>query len=642
MSPKTPNYIFSLPKNREITSTEARILKLLHPGSPKKSTRDIHPVRSATMAQAAEGGSVHLNGPSANQGTVSQGMEGADAEISQVKTVHFGCFNDRIQTEVQKLQTGLSTLDEAITELTRQFRKYRKVVSTVGDRYGDDEALLRKIDDLETGKKAIWKEAQDDRDSHRKEMVELKEKHAKEILDLQAKAEAGTKKEAKFEQKKQELVEAHACAKEKREQELKQKIQDLEKEHQQKKEQVEMDNAQKIANLKKDRDKLEEAKARLSKELHDRTSERDREKDLRKMVQEEMQNDMTRLQGELTSIKKQYQLEQRPSKFYTEEYKKLFERVQQIVCERLTDLPEKALMRPADISEKVCHQNRIFEQIPIAESECSVMLRRAAAEHIVISFICDTIWRPFFSEYLVSSHVHDSVLPTMHSGMAEAGRDFQHRWKVATLKTLDKLDNMNKTNGQDEIWKLVDQQIMGPLRYLLGDPQAFLSDLTQIVSQAIELGKAAERDQMKLIFDQAPSVSEQNSGWWIDWLDESYEPDYGTDQSPSSPTSTITTASLIVRTEPLLTSPKILRQVETSEEIELILPGRAIFPERGIFQEGALQWQKIRNASSEVARARNGIGRRQSTSTAGLGMSAQSPMQPSILWGASRLVEQRE
>lgn len=267
------------------------------------------------MAQAAEGGSVHLNDPSANQEIVSQGMEGTDAEISQVKTVHFGCFNDRIQTEVQKLHSGLSTLDEAISELTRQFRKYRKVVSTVGDRYGDDEALLRKIDDLETGKKAIWKEAQDDLDSHRKEIAELKEKHAKEILDLRAKAEAGTQMEAKFEQKKQELVEAHARAKEKRDQELKQKIQDLEKEHQQKKEQVEMDNAQMIANLKKDRRELEGAKARLSKELQDRTSERDREKDLRQLVQEKTQNDMTRLQGELTDIKKQYQLEQRPSKF---------------------------------------------------------------------------------------------------------------------------------------------------------------------------------------------------------------------------------------------------------------------------------------------------------------------------------------
>ena len=207
---------------------------------------------------------------------------------------------------------------------------------------------------------------------------------------------------------------------------------------------------------------------------------------------------------------------------------------------------------------------------------------------------------------------------------------FNHRWKVTTLKALDKLDNTNKTNGQHEIWKLVDQQIMGPLRYLLDDPKAFLADLNQVVSQAIELGKAAERNQMQVIFDQAPSVSEQNSRGWIDWFDESYEHDYGTDESPSSPTSTITTtASLIVRTEPLSTSPKILRQVETNEEFELILPGPAIFPERDMFQEAALQWQKIRNASSEVARARTGIGRRQSRSTTGLGMSIQASMQPS-------------
>ena len=291
-----------------------------------------------------------------------------------------------------------------------------------------------------------------------------------------------------------------------------------------------------------------------------------------------------------------------------------------------------------ETSEKLCQINPVFEQIPIADSECSVLLRQAAAEHIIVIFMCDRLWRPFFSEYLVSSHVHDSVLPAICSGMAEAGRDFQHRWKVATLKMLDKLDNTNKTKGQHEIWKLVDQQIMAPLRYLLNDPQAFLSDLNHIVSQAVELGKAAERDQMKIIFNQAPYVSEQSSGGWIDCLEESYEPDYGTEESPSSPTSTTTTttASLIVRTEPLLTSPKILRQVGTNEEFELILPGRAIFPERGIFQEAALQWQKIRNASSDVARARTG------TSTAGLGMSMQSSMQPSSLWGAAPFIEQQE
>jgi hypothetical protein len=298
----------------------------------------------------------------------------------------------------------------------------------------------------------------------------------------------------------------------------------------------------------------------------------------------------------------------------------------------------------------VCQNNPIFEQIPIAVSECSVILRRAIAEHIIIKFICDTLWRPFFSEYLVVSHVSDSVLPTMHAGMAETGREFQRWWKVATLKTLDKLDETDRVNGQHEMAKLVDQQIMRPLQYLLDDPQAFLSDLNQIFPDAIRLGKAAERDQMKVIIDKNPSVSEQNLGGWIDWPGETYEPDFGSDESPTSPTSTstITTtrASLVVRTEPLWISPKIMRQAEANGHVELIVQGRAMFPERGIFQEGALQWQKIRNASSEVARGRNGIGRRQSTSTSmstgGLGMSVPSPIAPSVLWGTSSFIAERE
>ncbi|OQV09937.1 hypothetical protein CLAIMM_14009 [Cladophialophora immunda] len=326
----------------------------------------------------------------------------------------------------------------------------------------------------------------------------------------------------------------------------------------------------------------------------------------------------------------------------TEEYRTLFERVHEVAFEHLTDLPEKALLKPVDTSEKVSQSNQIFDQIPIADSECSAMLRRAAAEHIIIQFICDELWHPFFSEYLVSSHVSNSVLPTMYSDMTEAGSEFQHRWKVATLRTLDNLDEAHKVNGQHEIWRLVDKQIMGSLRHLLNDPQAFLSDLSQILVQAIELGKAAQRDQTNIAIGKIPYLGEQNSGEWIEWLDESYEPDYGSDESPSSPTSTITTASLSVRTEPLLTRPKISRQGPADGKPELIIPGQAIFPERGIFREGALRWQKIRNASSDMARARNGIGRRQSTSTVGLGMNMQSPMQSSGVWGRPSLVEQRE
>ncbi|KAJ9607041.1 hypothetical protein H2200_008113 [Cladophialophora chaetospira] len=558
------------------------------------------------MAQVVEGHSIHLNAPSTTHDTASAEIKGADAEISHVKTVHFGCFNDRIQTEVQNLQSGLSTLDGAIGELTRQFRKYRKVVSTVGDRYGDDEALMRKIDDLETGKKAIWHQAQDDRDAHRKEMAELRELHTKDLSDLQAKAEAGNQKKLKYEQKIQDLVEKHARAQEKRDQELRHKILESEKEIQQTKEHLEKDNAEKVANLEKTRKELEETSARLVKELHDRTSERDRERELRSCV---------------------------------EEYKKLFEQVHQVVYEHLTYLPEKALQKPAETSEKLCHINRLFEQIPIAESECSMMLRRAIAEHIIIEFMCDKIWRPFFSEYLVSSHVSNSLLPTIHSGMAEAGRDFQHRWKVATLMTLDKLDETHKAKGEHEIGKLVDHQIMEPLRHLLDNPPVFVSAISQIFSKATELGKATERDRMNIIVDNTPYTSQQNSGEWIDWLGGSYEPDYWSDESPSSPASTVTTLSMVVRTDPLSISPKILHQAETDGNIELILPGRAIFPERGIFQEGFLQWQKIRNASSEVARARNGMDRRQSTSTVGLGMNVQSPTKMSTLWGASSLIE---
>jgi hypothetical protein len=52
-------------------------------------------------------------------------------------------------------------------------------------------------------------------------------------------------------------------------------------------------------------------------------------------------------------------------------------------------------------SEKLVKKTKVFIQIPILDIPCSQVLRVACVKHIIFDAICDQLWQPFLSEYLL-------------------------------------------------------------------------------------------------------------------------------------------------------------------------------------------------------------------------------------------------
>jgi hypothetical protein len=262
-------------------------------------------------------------------------------------------------------------------------------------------------------------------------------------------------------------------------------------------------------------------------------------------------------------------------------------------------------------------------------------------QHIIFRAIFGSVWKPFFSVYLRKQKRDTSTLPEIHQCLSTHGHEVQRHWKISTLKALDQLDAAEDVGDCTE--EVIDQKIVAPLQPLLDNNKVdrFVTDLRTIFRAATELGKMARNDQSPVYLDTSPFVSDRD-GWKEYWT----EPDDITDTINQSPTS----ATTHVRLEPLFVSPRIYRhrvmtgQVATATtniaagvgeaEVEIIRPGSALFPDTGIFQLGALDWQKIRDAGKEVARNINGPARRpsRSISVTGSGTVPTSPIAPSKKW----------
>lgn len=290
---------------------------------------------------------------------------------------------------------------------------------------------------------------------------------------------------------------------------------------------------------------------------------------------------------------------------------------------------------PVGTSQRITRNAPTFGKVPIANSECSRVLRLANAQHIIFSSLIGSVWQPFFSRSLWKPKTKKSPLYEMYSHLATYGEDFQHNWKVSTLKALDRLDD--KVDVATLVDELIEQQVTALLQPLLDDNDldTFRDDLKVVYNDAIELGRTADRDQSPVCIDKSPVVNDRAG--WKEYSSEEYDMEDGASMSSTLPTSDIPPG-------PLFVSPKIYRMGEGASttptgitgrvEMEVIVPGVALFPHTGIFQEGVMDWQKIRGASRELARNINGKVRRSSTSTSatGLGIGGVSPMEPSKRW----------
>jgi hypothetical protein len=302
------------------------------------------------------------------------------------------------------------------------------------------------------------------------------------------------------------------------------------------------------------------------------------------------------------------------------------------------------LQDPVGTSTRLGRKTPSFAKVPIANSECSLVLRLANAQHVIFNVICCSLWQPFFSKYLWKHKRDRLALLEIYSHLAACGEDFQQNWKVSTLKILDQLDDA--VDVGELVDNLIQENVIACVQPLLDDNRAdqFKDELKVVFTEAIELGKKVERYQSPVYIDMTPSVSDREG--WKEYLSEDYEMGDASDLSATSPT-------MDSAPEPLCVSPKIFRlaarvaptaiattsttatatATASRPEAEVIQPGLALFPSTGIFQEGASDWQRISSAGREVARNINGKARRQSMSTSvtSSGIMPRSPP-PSKRW----------
>lgn len=359
------------------------------------------------------------------------------------------------------------------------------------------------------------------------------------------------------------------------------------------------------------------------------------------------------------------------------EYNGLIDRVGWIATEYFTDLPPKALdvsytvryclrvvlrsgYRPYMICSLSCvdQQDPVstfdrsskamagfsgFVQIPISGSEYSRVLRLAIVQHIIFNAICDPVWQRFYSVYVGNVKREQMLLPKIYARAQVQGEAVQQHWKVSTLRALDLLDESADVGMV--IQELIDQRIVAALKYLLDFERLdrFKTDLRNVFYDAFKMGRMAWIDQSPVIYSINPSVSD-HVGWKEFWG----EAEEMKDTAEPAPTSPVADSP---RTEPLFVSPKIYRRVVRTattstattsaatvgagqREEEIIRPGYALFPDTGIFQLGAWDWRRIRNAGREAARGINGSGRAMSMSTsgpaAGSGPGLSSPTFPQV------------
>lgn len=264
----------------------------------------IFQARAATMPQPTVDQEQSNRRVGSDSGGTANGIGSSDPESAPIDAAHFGIFHDQVRNEVRRLRDGLSAADGAVTELHKVFKKYGKIVRTVGERHGKDEVLEEKIRELEAANAWIWKNIENDGDKHRIELSKLQKQHDEALSTLQAQADAGEQEKKRYEEVARHLEDQHAKAKQKMDTDFEQKVAQLENE-----------NAEKIASLETRNTELQNENTRLQKELNERTVQRDQERETRETMQSKARADILELEKTLADISAKYEVEQRPLQF---------------------------------------------------------------------------------------------------------------------------------------------------------------------------------------------------------------------------------------------------------------------------------------------------------------------------------------
>jgi hypothetical protein len=243
----------------------------------------------------------------------------------------------------------------------------------------------------------------------------------------------------------------------------------------------------------------------------------------------------------------------------------------------------------AGTSERLKKKAADILRTSLLESGCSQIVRLASVQHIIFDVICNQIWQPFFSEYLWKHNGTRSILENLYVRLAADGDQVQRNWKVSTLRMLDQLD---ATSDSLQLMEVLTEEVIEIVRPLLDERQAtqFRTELQQLFTKAVQLGKMAERDRLPIRVSREPSSSDTEG--WREHSQGLYE---ASDSDLPSPP--------MEPQVPLYVIPRVYRPAtETTPEL-LIHAGSALFPHTGVFQESLAEWQQMKNAIREATKS---------------------------------------
>lgn len=165
------------------------------------------------MSSSVVDQSSRMNGAATQNGNAANGNGSSSIHPEQhpLDVTDFGIFDDEIQNEMVNLKRGWSGIDQTFDRLHKIFDKHGRIVSTVKERYGDDNDLVQKIKVLEEQKRGFADvlmgrihdhgvEVDELKSQHNTEIGALKKKHDKEISKWKEEAAAGDQKKKYYEE----------------------------------------------------------------------------------------------------------------------------------------------------------------------------------------------------------------------------------------------------------------------------------------------------------------------------------------------------------------------------------------------------------------------------------------------------------
>src|SRR5271170_7978712 len=125
-------------------------------------------------------GNEPLNGDTSDKPNV---LDSASQYTNNTTATNFGVFNDKVQNEVDRLQSAMETADDAVRKLAQTFRQHGEMVQIVDERWGKYHELEEEIRQLRAASKEMWRYRDED---------------ARRVRELEQEADAGQKEKLHY------------------------------------------------------------------------------------------------------------------------------------------------------------------------------------------------------------------------------------------------------------------------------------------------------------------------------------------------------------------------------------------------------------------------------------------------------------